>query len=330
MCIRDRLITMLVHAFAAIAYKGGLSALTDTDDTFTGYGALYGTLAMLSHVSFAAVSPLLFNSNYEVFSYMHWLVLPTFGLTVLHSNQTLLLCAPVVLAGVIPLYLWKPRQHHCTLRAAQIIGNGSVDAEVSVLELEVGPEFAFTPMSFVLVRIPTVSKFEWHPIAISSRPDGSTVMLHIKNMGRGSWSGNLVHQVLEANYLARQMGMSPESTLGDGIMIQGPIGGLANCSFQVYEVTDLVLVAGGIGMATISSLIGALLKTFRETPFKLGRIERVFIIWVSREPESLSWFSGLLTQLTNVNLFQIDLYLTKLGPRPCQACCTMGLYLIHI
>ena len=44
---------------------------------------------------------------------------------------------------------------------------------------------------------------------------------------------------------------------------------------QVNSVQELVLIAGGIGMASIASLLCSLRKTFLDAPHELKCIERV-------------------------------------------------------
>merc|ERR1712072_277698 len=123
-------------------------------------------------------------------------------------------------------------------------------------------------------------------------------------MGKFTWSGALARKVVESDYLARKAGISSVHSLGFGIALEGPYGGVDQCSFDVFGVRELVLVAGGIGMASVSSLVAKLVKTYHESEHELRAIERVLIIWVCREPESVLWFDALMAQLAGCRLFQ--------------------------
>eukprot|EP00656_Telonema_subtile_P034638 TRINITY_DN386_c0_g1_i3.p1 TRINITY_DN386_c0_g1~~TRINITY_DN386_c0_g1_i3.p1 ORF type:complete len:633 (-),score=80.13 TRINITY_DN386_c0_g1_i3:795-2693(-) len=320
------LVAMLMHMIAACIYAED-SKLLDRENSFTGYGRLFGTLSLASFSLSTFLAPFLRGRSYELFVSSHVLIVPTLVVSTLHSTQTLLVGGPVVLvflAGFTYRWLSPQGQQKCTLVSAHTVGDPAVDGQITVLELKPDGNFDFGPLCYAFICIPSVSSVEWHPVSMSSRPDGDTVMFHIKNMGKFSWSGAVAHKVLEADYLARKVAMPLAKTLGVGIQLEGPFGGLSQCSFDVYDVQHLVLVAGGIGMASISSLLTVLLQTHRNQPFKLGRIEQVTVVWVCREPETILWFDALMAQLAGSGLFSVDLYLTKCGLRSTPAAPTMG------
>ena len=75
------------------------------------------------------------------------------------------------------------------------------------------------------------------------------------------------------------------TVIGDGVGVRGPFG----CGFPMPEYTgqDLLLVAGGLGMAPVRSLLVAILKQ-RET------FGRVMLLYGAREPGMLLFLDELL------------------------------------
>jgi len=64
--------------------------------------------------------------------------------------------------------------------------------KVLCLELEkTGPLAHFNEGQYVSITCPTISQKELHPFTISSAPQNETVTLHIRNMGKDSWTDRL-------------------------------------------------------------------------------------------------------------------------------------------
>lgn len=52
------------------------------------------------------------------------------------------------------------------------------------------PNFHYKPGDYVLVNIPKIAKYEWHPFTISSSPEqSSNIWLHIRAVG--TWTKKL-------------------------------------------------------------------------------------------------------------------------------------------
>lgn len=58
------------------------------------------------------------------------------------------------------------------------------------------PNFQYKPGDYVIVNIPAIAKYEWHPFTISSSPDlTGYVWLHIR--GVGTWTKKLYEYYTE-------------------------------------------------------------------------------------------------------------------------------------
>lgn len=188
---------------------------------------------------------------------------------------------------------------------------------------------------YCFVCVPQVSKWQWHPFTISSAPL-KPITLHIKDMGAGTWSGGLAELVKKGELDS------------DGVMMDGPYG-----SFQVDldRYTRLVLVAGGIGVTPMASILSEILglKAEIESRHKRSQVEderiRIFdsmefrdsfmedagtagksqqkfselrdvhFIWVTKEPEQFDWFKPALLDAFSTEFVEVNLYCTNLGQR---------------
>ena len=158
-------------------------------------------------------------------------------------------------------------------------------ADTSLLTLKTEPlrpvSSAFLPGQFLELSLPGVGEI---PLSYCGSPssDGS-IELCIRHTGH-------VTTPLK------------NTQMGDGVGVRGPFG----CGFRMSEYTgqDLLLVAGGLGMAPVRSLLLAILKQ-RET------FGRVILLFGAREPGMLIFMDELLQLQKNGT---IELLLAVDGP----------------
>ncbi|KAJ2628789.1 hypothetical protein H4R22_003693 [Coemansia sp. RSA 1290] len=93
------------------------------------------------------------------------------------------------------------------------------------------------------------------------------------------------------------------------IMIDGPYGAPTQ---QVFDYEHIVLVAGGIGVTPMSSVLKSLYYQLTEAPHTC-RIRKVYFLWVCRDVQALEWFQDLLAALDEEDIgdiLEIRTYLT--------------------
>jgi respiratory burst oxidase len=131
----------------------------------------------------------------------------------------------------------------------------------------------FRAGQYVRLACPELSRLEWHPFTISSAPSDPGLTLHIKALG--DWTGEL-HARFRAVIEARgggggggaQSDAPGKSDEGDGeggadparwptIWVDGPWGSPVQ-AFEEFPV--LVLVAAGIGVTPMASVLAELLR----------------------------------------------------------------------
>ncbi|KAM7475490.1 hypothetical protein LguiB_022733 [Lonicera macranthoides] len=108
------------------------------------------------------------------------------------------------------------------------------------------PRLKYAPTSVIFLKIPTLSKFQWHSFSISSSSsvDHNTISVIIKSEGR--WTNSLYNLIQsEPDAEADQRNRIP-------VAVEGPYGP-ASMDFLRYD--SLLLVAGGIGVTPFLSIL---------------------------------------------------------------------------
>ncbi|GMF53223.1 unnamed protein product [Phytophthora fragariaefolia] len=167
----------------------------------------------------------------------------------------------------------------------------------------------FLPGMYVFVNVPTISKFEWHPFTISSAPEDKFISLHIHKAG--DWTGALYdhlqqlykqHEISRAEDQGNPM-VSPYPT----VFIDGPIGSPAQDYSRYREV---VLIGAGIGVTPFASILRSImhqLESYRcpqcgHVRFPPSfQLRKIYFYWVTREQESLTWFTNTMNQLSKMD-----------------------------
>ena len=190
----------------------------------------------------------------------------------------------------------------------------ALQSRVSRLVLQ--REFQFSCGDYVLVNIPAISRFEWHPFTISSPPELQGVFsLHIR--AAGGWT-NALHRRLDRSQESKaQMRnkVSPQTEAGLAgvrVLIDGPHSAPSS---TVFSSEHAVLVATGIGVTPFASILSSVVERVR-TGQSLDLLRRLDFIWVNREYRSLQWFLLLLRDLetsVNTNFLTVLLFFTS-GP----------------
>ncbi|KAF0713817.1 Aste57867_4198 [Aphanomyces stellatus] len=136
------------------------------------------------------------------------------------------------------------------------------------------------PCSFFWVNIPSISLIEWHPFSAVVTPDGDSIAFCIKAMGADRFTDKVVRYVTAAN--------------GDGsrltLRLDGPHG---KPSLDVDDYDVLVLVAGGIGITPLISLI----NSFRHSAISNDNEVEIHLHWVVQSPQDLLVVDSLMFPL---------------------------------
>lgn len=165
-----------------------------------------------------------------------------------------------------------------------------------VFSFRLSSPLTVAPGQFLEFSIPGAGAF---PVSSAAYPSGGTFEACIRKAGR----------VTAALY-----GLSEGATVG----FRGPFGN--GFPLSAFEGRDVLLVAGGLGMAPLRGLLQALLSQ-RE------RLERLILLYGSREPELLLFrpeLEGLADSGTLTARFSVD-FITELPWSAGRFLCKVGL-----
>lgn len=129
--------------------------------------------------------------------------------------------------------------------------------------------FEYSCGQHVVVCIPEISPWEWHPFSISSSPDEVDVTMHIKV--RGNWTKRLYDLAIERSCGAQATGRIRA-------YFEGPYGSpsvdMASDRYKLF-----LFVAGGIGVTPLLSMYNSLVCQHRR-----GRpMHKVWFVWAVRD-----------------------------------------------
>lgn len=148
---------------------------------------------------------------------------------------------------------------------------------VTAVELNRPDYFKYQSGDYLFIKLPAVSKHEWHPFTITSCPE-ETDKLSVHVRGLGNWTKRL-HEFAKTN----------ESVEGLTAHLDGPYG---TPSTHIFESRVAVMIGAGIGVTPFASI----LKSIFMSKKKSG-IEKVHFYWMNRDQYSFEWFASMLMSL---------------------------------
>lgn len=287
------------------------SAYVSSLPGWTGVTAL-GTFWVISLLSM----PFVRKWSYEVFQLGHLLMFPMIGLLCAHGTAALLqapmlgywLAFPSLL--VIGERSWRLIRSFMKVPArARVLDNDTMEITCKNPR---GRDWKYSAGQYILLQIPQVSWFQWHPFTISSCR-GDILQVHIKF--DGDWT-NKLRDVLPEDQEFR-------------VGVDGPFGAPAQ---RFYDYEYSIIVGGGIGITPFSAILTDLEENFtsrrdpwaerrgsrslsrpgsrrssrapsesetakiRQLPKCTNPDRRVDFHWSVREKNYLLWFSDLLNR----------------------------------
>lgn len=110
-----------------------------------------------------------------------------------------------------------------------------------VLKISIPKSFNYKAGQYAEIKVPSISKTEWHPFTIASAPHEAEMTFFVKAVG--DWTKALYHAFLD------RIDGRDNSTLP--ILVRGPYGAPAQ---HVGGYERIVLVSGGVGSTPFSSI----------------------------------------------------------------------------
>lgn len=201
--------------------------------------------------------------------------------------------------------------------------------KTDVVEIQFSkPSFKYKAGQWLFIKLPAVSKYQWHPFTITSCPYDPYVSIHIRQVGDFT---RALGDAVGAGAAQAKMyeGVDPmgmyEVALQNGqqmpaIQIDGPYGAPAE---DVFENEIAVLIGTGIGVTPWAAILKNIWH-LRNGPNPPTRLRRVEFLWVCKDTASFEWFQTLLSSLeeqstqaarvpgsSGVEFLKIHTYLTQ-------------------
>jgi predicted ferric reductase/Ca2+-binding EF-hand superfamily protein len=225
--------------------------------------------------------------RFELFYFTHLLYLPFLVIAVVHA-PAILAWGGIAIAGLLVEHALRLRRRgrEVELRSLTPLRSG-----VTRLELARPTGFEHGPADYVFLRLPDVARHEWHPFTISSAPEATSLVVHVRSLG--NWTGAL--RRLAENPQARPL----------RAFLDGPYG---SPSRHLFEARYAVMIGAGIGVTPFASILESIALG------RAGRLEKAHFYWLNRDQFSFEWFAALLAELeTDKHAERLDLHIHMTG-----------------
>jgi len=260
--------------------------------------------------------------KFEFFYYTHLFYIAWLVVFLVHA-PTFWMWAILPLVGFAIELLYKQffRRNASFVTQAAALPSG-----VTALALHRPQNFSFQPGDYLFLRIPSISRFEWHPFTISSGPERlSEVTVHVR--GLGDWTKSLykTFSTVRARGARPGSGPAPAARKGRGkgtaktaeefpliprrtlprelqipVVFVGPYG---TPSARAMRSKCVVLVGAGIGVTPFASILQSIAhraQNKEKLPF-----EKAYFVWLNRGQRSFEWFSQLLDHIEKLQLQKV-------------------------
>lgn len=274
-----------------------------------------GTVAILIFILIVICStPMARNWCFELFQFTHFLIYPMIGLLMVHGAGAMFAFPVLGFVMAIPtaLVLFERLARLSRMFEGQVADIRQANEDVMELTFPKTRNsrwWTYKVGQYVLVRIPCISSFEWHPFTISKCHNG-LFQLYVKKSGE--WTKEL------SKLSGAQV-----------VNVDGPYG--APCQ-QFYRYDHCIVIATGIGITPSSAILDDMYRD-PEHPWsthndpaptandhRIGRTRHVprFVdfYWSVPTTEMLPWFadtfSSTATSSHNQNIgIRLQVYVTR-------------------
>jgi predicted ferric reductase/Ca2+-binding EF-hand superfamily protein len=214
--------------------------------------------------------------RFELFYFSHLLYVAWLALAIAHAPSF----AFWVGVPLVGLLVEQAQRFVRRAPAQRIVASEPLRSSVTRLEIERPAGFDFSAADYVFLRIPAVSKREWHPFTLSSAPERDHLVVHVRSLG--NWTRRL-RELVEKQ---------PNAPLT--AYVDGPYG---TPSARIFAARRAVLIGGGIGVTPFASVLESIVLRGNGKSTRASSLEKAYFFWLNRDQYSFEWFSELLAAL---------------------------------
>ncbi|KAF0708828.1 hypothetical protein AaE_013075 [Aphanomyces astaci] len=290
------IVTLMAHLVCFLVYYAILGKLMKllpcancdiATDGMTNWEYFFGILSVLCFVVMAVTAlPYVRRHYYSVFYATHFLFIPASLFAVFHwGNIIYFLFASMVLYLTNLMLSRASTSTPVTLKHAAQLSS-------EVVEITFKCVTGYSPGDAVWIKVPALSKTEWHPFSIASTPLETPGLLTIYVKSLGKWTTGLHHYIRDCH----EKNVQPIIYMDCGYKSAPQIPATHS---------DVVFVGGGIG---ITPLMGQLVHILRSHPSQTA-----WLIWNVRHKDMLVGFQSWLHHIETVggNRLKIRLHVTQ-------------------
>nr|XP_023900422.1 ferric reduction oxidase 8, mitochondrial [Quercus suber]POE50795.1 ferric reduction oxidase 8, mitochondrial [Quercus suber] len=245
--------------------------------------------------------PQIRRKNFEIFYYTHHLYVVFLLFFLFHAGDRhfYMVFPGIFLFGLDKiLRILQSKPETCIL-SARIFPSKAME-----LILPKDTSLKYNPTSVIFIKVPSVSKLQWHSFSItsSSSVDDNTMSVMVKC--DGSWTSSL-YDLVQA-----ELDSKAETTKCIPIAIEGPYGP-DSMNFLRYD--SVVLVAGGIGITPFLSILQEIASAQSSSRYRLPtRMQLIFVVKKSHDIFLLNSISSVLqNQSTERWHLKVKVYVTQ-------------------
>ncbi|XP_057479906.1 ferric reduction oxidase 8, mitochondrial [Actinidia eriantha] len=166
------------------------------------------------------------------------------------------------------------------------------------LVLPKDPRLKYAPTSVIFMKMPSISKLQWHSFSISSSSSVDEHTLSVIIKCEGGWTNSLY------NIVKTELGSDADQMKCVPVAIEGPYGP-ASLDFLRYD--SLLLVAGGIGITPFLSILQEI--NFALSSGKKRLPAQIQLIYVVKKSQDVCLLDSVMPILLNQRAEQLHLKL---------------------
>uniref|UniRef100_A0A7C9APM8 Ferric-chelate reductase (NADH) n=1 Tax=Opuntia streptacantha TaxID=393608 RepID=A0A7C9APM8_OPUST len=223
--------------------------------------------------------PVVRRKRFYVFYYMHHLYIVFLVFFLFHAGDRHFY---MVFPGAFLFGLDKLFRIIQSRPLTQILSVRIFPSKVIELDLPKDSRLKYSPTSILFIKIPTISKFHWHPFSITSSSNANDQTISVMIKCEGQWTNSLydlLHQEID----------SPHRTKCIDVAVEGPYG---PASFDFIRYDGLLLIGGGIGITPILSILQEIASSSR-SGLQMRFPSEIQLIYVTKKSQDISLLSSM-------------------------------------
>ncbi|CAM8926775.1 unnamed protein product [Rhodiola kirilowii] len=238
---------------------------------------LAGEVALIAGVVIWITSlPAIRRKRFEVFYYTHhlYIVFLIFVLFHVGDKHFYTVLGGILLFGIDKLHIIVQSRPQTCVDVACILPCKAVQ-----LTFPKDPRLNYLPTSVMFMKIPKLSKIEWHPFSIISSSSAQEDTISVLVKCEGQWSSSL-YSLIQSN---------TDASSCIPVSIEGPYGP-SSLDFLRYD--SLILIAGGVGITPFLSIMQELASASSNNRLRLPT--RIQLIHVVRKFQDVCLLNSIL------------------------------------